>query len=262
MVPSGIKIGKEQLNILAYADDIALIGKNEIEIRKLFVDKENTARKFELWINQEKTKYMTVGRKTNLNKNKIGHLKIKNYKFERVENYKYLGVILNEDNNNQIDLQVRIKNANKTYFMLQKFFKNKNISKKLKLRLQNTIIDKTLEYASETWTLTKRDRKQLNVFERKVYRRILGPVYDNEKENWRILTNKEIYARVKKPTIIETIKLNRLRWFGHVQRMEENRIPKTVLYMNLGTTRLRCRPRNRWQEWHGIVEFSTCQWNE
>jgi len=43
------------------------------------------------------------------------------------------------------------------------------------------IIDKTLTDASETWTLTKRDRKQLNVFERKVYRRILDPVYDNEK---------------------------------------------------------------------------------
>jgi hypothetical protein len=81
-----------------------------------------------------------------------------------------------------------------------------------------------------------------------VYRRILGPVYDNEKENWRILTNKEIYASVKKSTIIETVRLNRLCWFGHVQRMEENRIPKRVLYMNLGKTRLRGRPRNRWQD--------------
>jgi hypothetical protein len=88
----------------------------------------------------------------------------------------------------------------------------------------------------------------LNVFERKVYRRILGPVYNNEKEKWRILTNKEIYASVKKPTIMETIRLNRLRWFGHVQRMEENRIPKRVLYMNLGTTKLRGRPRNRLQD--------------
>jgi hypothetical protein len=78
----------------------------------------------------------------------------------------------------------------------------------------------------------------LNIFERKVYRRILGTVYDNEKENWRILTNKEIYARVKKPTIIETVRLYRLRWFGHVQRMEENIISKGVLYMNLGITRL------------------------
>jgi len=65
-------------------------------------------------------------------------------------------------------------------------------------------------------TKIKRDRTQLNIFERKVYRRILGPVYDNETENWRILTNTEIYARVKKPTTIETIRLNTLHWFGHV----------------------------------------------
>jgi hypothetical protein len=126
---------------------------------------------------------MTVERK---NIKKKGHLKIKNYKFERVENFKYLGIIFNECNNNQTDLQEEMKNANKTYFMLQKFLKNKNISKKLKLSLNNTVIDKTLTYASDTWTLTKIDRKQLNIFERKVYRRILGPVYNNKKENWRI----------------------------------------------------------------------------
>jgi hypothetical protein len=66
--------------------------------------------------------------------------------------------------------------------MIQNFFKNKNISKKLKLRLKNTIIDKTLTYASETWILTKRDRKQINILERKVYRRILGPEYDMKKK--------------------------------------------------------------------------------
>ena len=72
-----------------------------------------------LQINKEKTKCVIVERKNSLKKNKIGHLKIKNYKFERGENFKYLGVILNEDNNHQIDfLQERIKNANKTYFML------------------------------------------------------------------------------------------------------------------------------------------------
>jgi hypothetical protein len=71
-----------------------------------------------------------------------------------------------------------------------------------------------------------------------VYRRILGSVYDSEKNN------KEIYAVVKKPTITATIRLYRLRWFGHVQRMEENRIPMRVLYMNLESM----RPRNRWQD--------------
>ena len=72
---------------------------------------------------------------------------------------------------------------------------------------------------------------------------ILGPVYDIEKENWRILTSKEIYAMVKKPHYTETVQLNRLPWFGHVWRMEDNRIPKKVLYMNLETMRLRSGPR-------------------
>ena len=127
-------------------------------------------------------------------------------------------------------MQERIKNANKTYFYATKQTKEHNNRQNVNICIRN-------------WD-TKRDRMQLNIFERKVYRRILAPVYDNEKENWRILTNKEIYASVKKPTI----RLNRLCWFGHVQRMEENRIPNRVLDMNLGTTRLRGRLRNRWQD--------------
>ena len=35
----------------------------------------------------------------------------------------------------------------------------------------------------------------------------------------------------EKSIITETVRLNRLCWFGHVQKMEENRIPKKVLYM-------------------------------
>jgi hypothetical protein len=73
----------------------------------------------------------------------------------------------------------------------------------------------------------------------KVYRRIQGTVYDNEKGNRMILTDKRIYAIDKKPTITETIRLIKLLWFGHVQRMEGNRIAKQVLYMNFKRTRLK-----------------------
>ena len=81
-----------------------------------------------------------------------------------------------------------------------------------------------------------------------MYRGILCPVYGNEKENWRILTNEEMYANIEKPTITEILSLHRLRWFGHLQRMEENRILKRVLFKNLETTRPRCRPRKRWMD--------------
>jgi hypothetical protein len=59
-----------------------------------------------------------------------------------------------------------------------------------------------------------------------------------------------MYEMVKKLTSTETIKLklNRLRWFGHIKRMEENIIPNKVLYLNSETTRLTGRPRIRWQD--------------
>ena len=53
---------------------------------------------------------------------------------------------------------------------------------------------------------------------------------------------------VKKPTVIETIRLNRLCQLGHKQRMDGKRTHKKVLYMYLETKRLRGRPRNRWQD--------------
>jgi hypothetical protein len=46
-------------------------------------------------------------------------------------------------------------------------------------------------------TVTERDGKQLKIIECKVYRRILGPLHDNKKWNYIILTNKEMYARFK-----------------------------------------------------------------
>ena len=121
MVHSGIKIGTEQFNVLAYADDVVLIGKNETEIRQLFVEIENIARNLGLNIHQGKTKYMIVERKNSSKLNKRGKVRIKNYAFERAENFKYLGVILIEDNNHQIDLQERLKNANKEHNNRQNF---------------------------------------------------------------------------------------------------------------------------------------------
>ena len=52
----------QQLNALAYADDIVLIGKNEIEIRLFFVEMENIARTLGLQTNQETNKIYDSGK--------------------------------------------------------------------------------------------------------------------------------------------------------------------------------------------------------
>jgi hypothetical protein len=76
-----------------------------------------------------------------------------------------------------------------------------------------------LAYGSETWVLSKSDETRLGVFERKDLRAIFGPTNDNGE--WRIKYNDELYTLYKDSDIMTYIKISRLRWAGHVIRLEE-----------------------------------------
>jgi hypothetical protein len=84
------------LQILAYADDIDIIGRTERAVREASENFERTARQMGLRVNEGKTEYMEVTtRPTN---QKV--LKVKNYEFECVNEFKYLGTLVT--NNNRI----------------------------------------------------------------------------------------------------------------------------------------------------------------
>ena len=68
------------------------------------------------------------------------------------------------------------KDANRSFYSLKNQFTSKNQSRRTKLGLYSAYIVPVLTYASETWTLSKSDETLLAAFERKMLRRILGPV--------------------------------------------------------------------------------------
>jgi hypothetical protein len=106
------------------------------------------------------------------------------------------------------------------------------------------VIRPVLWYASESSTLAKKSELALDAFERKVLRRILGPMKENDA--WRIRYNNELYKQFDKPSISNIIKLKRLQWAGHVQRMEGKRILKRILKSNFIGKRPVGKPRKRW----------------
>jgi hypothetical protein len=85
------------------------------------------------------------------------------------------------------------------------------------------------------------------VFERKVLRRIYGPINDNGQ--WRKLYNDEIKQIYQTPSITEFLRAQRLLWIGHVQRMNESdRVPKKCLLGQPDGIRLRGRSRAHYME--------------
>jgi hypothetical protein len=67
--------------------------------------------------------------------------------------------------------------------------------------------------------LTKKDELQL-VFERKVLRKIFGPIRDADQ--WRRMYNEELCQLYAEPEIMKWIRSARLRWAGHIVRMRES----------------------------------------
>ena len=63
---------------------------------------------------------------------------------------------------------------------------------------------------------------RLRVFDNRILRRIFGPKRD-ENGDWRRLHNEELHSLYRSPNIVRVIKSRRLKWAGHVARMEEGR---------------------------------------
>ena len=83
-------------------------------------------------------------------------------------------------------------------------------------------------YGCETSSLTLREEFRLRVFENRILRRIFGTKRD-ENEEWRRLHNEELCSLYRSPNIVRVIKSRRLRWAGHVARIEEGRSASKIL---------------------------------
>jgi len=101
-------------------------------------------------------------------------------------------------------------------------------------------------YGAETWTMTKEEEQALLIFERKIFRSIYGPKYEDGE--WNIRMNRELKGLNKGENIVKWIKGQRIIWLGHLERMEEDRMSKKIFTQELEGTRRRGRPRKRWRE--------------
>jgi hypothetical protein len=95
-----------------------------------------------------------------------------------------------------------------------------------KIRLYKTLIKPILCYGSVTWTLTQAAEQMLNTFERKMLRRIYGPI--QEGGCWLPRWNNELYSLYKEPDIVEDVKIRRLGWAGHIKEWKKKEFQKGV----------------------------------
>ena len=126
---------------------------------------------------------------------------------------------------------------------MKKVWGNKHINLQTKLRLYEALILSTLLYSAELWPLTVTLSKKLEAAHHRWLRGILGITWRDK------VTNEEIRKRTGQTLLVNVIQEKRLRWLGHVTRMDEARIPKQALQWEVaGFKRRPGRPRINWRD--------------
>ena len=221
-----------------YADDACLIAECLLRITELLEAVSKEGEKFGLKINTAKTKIMTISKhETNQLAVKLGQEDI-----EIVRKFVYLGSELKADGGADTEIKRRIALAGTAFNKLQKIFKRHDIRLNVKLRIFNSCVIPVLTYGCESWDITKAMQNKLIAAENKWIRRILRISYREH------VTNENIRQRTQQPLINNVIKRRRMKWAGHVLRMDETRNPKKILNYKPKGKRAPGRPKRRWRD--------------
>ena len=103
-------------------------------------------------------------------------------------------------------------------------WRNHQLTISTKMNVFQACVINTLLYASETWTTYARQEKRLETFNQRCLRRILNIKWQDK------ITNAEVLQRAHCLSMYTMLTKRRLRWLGHVCRMQDGRIPKDLLY--------------------------------
>ena len=155
---------------------------------------------------------------------------IDNYKLDVVRQFTYLGSTISENLSLDAEINRRIGKAATSLGRLTTLvWKNPKLTVTTKMVVFNACIISTLLYGSEAWTTYVKHEQKLNSFHLRSLRRILGINWSDKVPNAKVL------ERAGLPTMYTLLRTRRLRWLGHVRRMEDGRIPKDILYGELAS---------------------------
>jgi hypothetical protein len=130
------------------------------------------------------------------------NIKVDNKSFERVEQFKYLGTTLTNQNSIQEEITSRLKSGNACYLSVQDLLSSSLLSKNTKINIYRIIILPIVLYGCETWSLTLRKEHRPRVFKNRVLRRIFGPKRDEVTRESRILHTEKRNDLYSSPNII------------------------------------------------------------
>uniref|UniRef100_A0A8D8XXM4 Craniofacial development protein 2 n=1 Tax=Cacopsylla melanoneura TaxID=428564 RepID=A0A8D8XXM4_9HEMI len=225
----------QQIEDLDFADDICFMSHKIEDMKGKIQDLKNEGRKVGLKINTSKTKEMRINCKINT------PLTVDSEIIESVDQFQYLGSIVDKQGGSDIDVDQRIRKAKGAFAQLMPIWRCKELRTGTKLRIFQSNVKSVLLYGCQTWRVTQAISKKLQTFINSCLRRILKIFWPN------VIPNHELWSKTNQEPVATTIKKRKFGWIGHTLRKSPDDISRQTLDWNPQGRRKPGRPRITWR---------------
>ena len=254
--PMGIIVNGTPINNIRYADDTAIIADNANDLQTLLNTVNEASQQRGLKINTGKTKFMVISRDILPNVD----LQLNGEQIERVNKFKYLGSVVNDQWNPELEIRCRIEQARATFLKLKKFLTNRNLNFKLRYRMVKCYVWSVLLYGAEAWTLKAASINRIEAFEMWILKRMLKIPWTEHVRNEDVLR----IAGLENRELFEHIKKRKISYLGHIIRGERYDFQRLILQGKIkGGRRGIGRKKLSWlrniRQWTGISDFQSLQ---
>ena len=211
-----------RIHEVQYADDCALLAHTPQELQEVLTATEDVYKRFGLKINANKTEILSW---MDSDTTSSYQFSVNGEPLKVANNFKYLGSYLSNDCKLDTEVENRVSQASRAFGRLRdRVFQNHNLSLNTKVKVYEAICLSVLLYGSEAWTLYARHMKNLEMWHVRCLRAILGITWRDK------VTHSDILRKTHSVSMENNIAKRQLGWLGHVIRMDNDRLPKQVLY--------------------------------
>ena len=238
----GLTVGDTRVSDLTFADDIALLSADPVELQTMLNNIQLLAARVGLLISSEKTKVMCSL------PTQPCQFYVNGQGLKQVRSFKYLGSEIAENGDAGCEARARRMKGQAAFSALSRLWNDRNVTVATKMKVYMACVRPVLVYGCETWPLKAEHLKMLTAFEHRCWRRILHIPYTAH------ITNEVVRERVSVANTIDAlIKHKRLTWFGHVARMDMARPPKATLFTPVPAQWKR-RPGGQRKNWRKCLQ--------
>ncbi|KAK3531242.1 hypothetical protein QTP70_015215, partial [Hemibagrus guttatus] len=235
----GVQFGDHRISSLIFADDVVLLAPSSLDLQHALGRFAAECEAAGMRVSTSKSEAMVLDRK------KVAcTLQVGGEVLPQVEEFKYLGVLFTSEGRMYREIDRRIGAAAAVMrSMYRSVVMKKELSRKVKLSIYQSIYVPTLTYGHELWVMTERIRSRIQAAEMSFRRRVAGrSLRDRVRSS---VTREELGVE---PLLLH-IERGQLRWLGHLFRMPPGRLPGEVFRACPTGKRPRGIPRTRWGDY-------------